>query len=352
MASLVSTDSPSPSLSSSSPDMTQVLTGIQYIMEMSVTQDTKLLDIVSILSAQLAQIMERDQSIIIMQSKLDLQRAIIDDIRSEQRQLTSVLKSFLESHAQHAQDVSGTLPPGVAAGVTGSPGGSLPNVIPPELLASQTTSKPTSDTPSDAAAHVNSRTITIDDPWKAPEYYTKTQRGGELRRQGAFYGTPDWHAMTVVSGGAPDSRASPPSPPATPKVQEEIIPAAGNACADVHKTLEAGQETEAAPSDDEDSTSDASLRSSCKRCRDLDEGEAHNTSNPMDISRIVHDAPDWSCPSLFSTSSPGLSPSRVDSNRDGPAKRRRLSQDIVGSDAVSDTKRLPTRRLPRRVTPK
>ncbi|KAG1740491.1 uncharacterized protein EDB91DRAFT_1248375 [Suillus paluster] len=359
MTSLVSTDSPAP-LSSLSPDMAQVLTGVRYIMEMNITQDTKLLDIIAILGAQASQLRERDQSIMIMQSKLDSQQAIMEEIRSEQRQLTAAVACFLH----RGQDVSVTLSPPASRETpepvtpTATPE-TFPSAISvPELLASQPT--PT-DARSDiiAAADTNLRTITVDDPWRAPEHYVKTQRGGELRRQGAFYGTPDWNSMTVAAGGVPDSGMPPFSPPASPKVQEEIIPAAGNTRADVRKTREAGQETEAAVivlkaalSDDEESASNSSLRSSCKRCRDPKEQEARRTSNPMDIYRIVHDASHGSSPSsLFSPSFPGPSPTQDDPSRGGPAKRRRLSQDIVESDAVFNTKR-PTRRSPRRVTPK
>jgi hypothetical protein len=51
--------------------MDEVLTGVRYIKETSVAQDAKLLDIISILATQAEQIKERDQSIIIMQSKLE-----------------------------------------------------------------------------------------------------------------------------------------------------------------------------------------------------------------------------------------------------------------------------------------
>ncbi|KAG2109502.1 hypothetical protein DEU56DRAFT_258610 [Suillus clintonianus] len=365
MTSLVSTDSSAPSLSSLAPDITDVLTGVRYIMETSVAQDAKLLDIISILTTQAAQIKERDQSIMIMQTKLDSQQAIIEEIRSEQRRRTSAVASFLESNAQPAQEPSVLLSPPVVRETpepvtpASNPEKLRSAIAVPKLPTFQATPTPTFDTSSDTilGAHANVKTATAGDPWKAPKHYIKTQRGGQLRRQGAFYGTPDWSTMTAVSGGIPDTGAPPPSPPASPVIQEEVVPAAGNSRADVHERVEAAQEADAAAeamkataSNDGGRTSDASSRISCKRCRDPGEQEARKTFNPMDLSRMVHAAPDWSSPSLFSCST-GPSPARGDdSNPDGPPKRRRLSQDIVGSDAVSDTKR-PTRKSPRRVIP-
>lgn len=51
--------------------MLQVLAGVRHIMETSLAQDSKLLEIVSILATQAEQIKVRDQSIMIMQSKIE-----------------------------------------------------------------------------------------------------------------------------------------------------------------------------------------------------------------------------------------------------------------------------------------
>jgi hypothetical protein len=51
--------------------MVQVLAGVRHIMETSLAQDNKLLDIVAILATQAEQIKERDRSIMIMQSKIE-----------------------------------------------------------------------------------------------------------------------------------------------------------------------------------------------------------------------------------------------------------------------------------------
>lgn len=71
MTPFLSTDTSSPSLSSLSPDMEGVLTGVRDIMELSVAQDAKLLDILLMMSAQGEKTEERDQSITMMQSKLE-----------------------------------------------------------------------------------------------------------------------------------------------------------------------------------------------------------------------------------------------------------------------------------------
>ncbi|KAG1732123.1 hypothetical protein EDB19DRAFT_1297171 [Suillus lakei] len=359
MTSLSSTDSSAPSLSSLSPDMAEVLAGVRYIMEISVAQDTKLLDIVSILATQAEKIKERDQSIMIMQSKLDSQQAIIEEIRSEQRQLTSAITSLLESNAQRAQDVSAVLTPPV---IRETPEPTTPAANPerspsaisvPELPTSQATPTPAFHPSSYSlpGAHVDLGTATADDPWRAPKHYIKTQRGGQLRRQGAFYGTPNWSAMTAVSGGVADSSASPPSPPASPKIQEDVIPTAGNSRAAAQETDAAAEAMKAAASDEGDRASDASSRRSRKRCRDPDDQEARKVPNPMDLSRIIHTAPDGPSP-LFSFCYTGPSPARGGGfNRDGPPKRRRVSQDAVESDAVSDSK-CPPRRSSRRAMPR
>ncbi|KAG1819061.1 uncharacterized protein BJ212DRAFT_70774 [Suillus subaureus] len=368
MASLLSTDSSAPSLSSLSPDMDEVLTGVRYIMEISVAaQDTKLLDIISILTTQAEKIKERDQSIIIMQSKLDLQQTIMEEIRSEQRQLMSAVASCLESNAQHAQHASATLSPPIMLEMPEpvTPARNperLPITISvPELPSSQATPTPAFHPSlyrnSIPVAHANLRTATTDDRWRAPKRYIKTQRGGQLRRQGAFYGTPDWSTMSELSGGVSDSGAPPSSPPASRQVQEEAISAAGNSRADVHTLVEVTQEINTAADTVKATVSNegdrASSRNSCKRCRDPDEQEARRTANRMDISSIVHTTPDGSSPSVsFSFCSTGPSPARGGgSDRDGPPKRRRVSQDIVDSDLVSDTKRL-IRRSPRRAIPR
>jgi hypothetical protein len=70
MTSLVSADSFA-SLSSIPHDMVQVLAGVRHIMETSLAQDNKLLDIVAILATQAELIKERDRSIMIMQSKIE-----------------------------------------------------------------------------------------------------------------------------------------------------------------------------------------------------------------------------------------------------------------------------------------
>lgn len=364
MTSLLSTNSPAPSLSSSSPGMDEVLTGVRYIMEISVAaQDTKLLDIISILTTQAEKIEERDQSIIIMQSKLDSQQAIMEEIRSEQRQLMSAVASFLENNAQHA---SAVLPPPVISRTpepmtpAGNPERSPIAISVPELPSSQATPTPafhpSSYRNSIPVARASLRTATIDDRWRAPKCYVKTQRGGQLRRHGAFYGTPDWSTMTAISGGVPDSGAPPPSPPTSPQIQE-VISTAGNSRADsdVHIPVEVTQEIDvasdavkAAVSNEGDRVSDASSLNSCKRCRDPDEQEARKAANRMDISSIVHTTPDGSSPSISSFCSTGPGGG---SDRDGPPKRRRVSQDIVDSVAVSDTKRL-IRRSSRRAIPR
>jgi hypothetical protein len=179
-------------------------------------------------------------------------------------------------------------------------------------------------------------------------------RGGQLRRQGAFYGTPDCSTMTAISSAVPDSGAPLPSPPASPLI-EEVISTVGNSRADVHTPVKVTQETDAAAdaveatiSNKGDKVSDASSRNSCKRCRDPDEQEARKTANRMNISSIVHTAPDESSPSGLFSFCTGPSPARGDSsNRDDPPKRRRTSRDIVESDVVSDAKR-PVRRSSRR----
>lgn len=51
--------------------MEGVLTGVRDIMELSVAQDAKLLDILLMMSAQGEKTEERDQSITMMQSKLE-----------------------------------------------------------------------------------------------------------------------------------------------------------------------------------------------------------------------------------------------------------------------------------------
>lgn len=348
--------------------MDEVLTGVRYIMEISVAQDAKLLDIISTLATQAEQIKERDQSIVIMQSKLDSQQAIMEEIRSEQRQLISAVASLLESNAQHTQDASAVLFPPVILETpepvtpAANPERSPSAISVPQLPSFQATPTPifhpSSYRNSIPVAHSKLRTAAADNRWRAPKHYIKTQQGGQLRRQGAFYGTPDWSTMTAISGGIPDSGA-PPSPPASPQI-EEVISTVGNSRADVHTSVEVTQETDAAVdavkaavSNESDRASFASSRDSCKRCRDPDEQEARKTANRMDISSIVHTAPDGSSPSvLFSFCSTGPDPARGSgSDSDGPPKRRRVSQGIIDSDAVPDTKH-PIRRSPRRAVPR
>ncbi|KAG1803920.1 uncharacterized protein HD556DRAFT_1437650 [Suillus plorans] len=346
MTPFLSTDTSSPSLSSLSPEMDGVLTGVRDIMEISVAQDAKLLDILLMMSAQGEKTEERDQSITMMQSKLVTQQAIIEEIRSEQRQLVSSLAPLLESHAQDAEDTSAVLsspiiletpePVTPAANPERSP--SVFSV--PGLPSYQTTPTrafhPSSYRSSTPIAHTNLKTSTDDDQWKAP---IRTQRGSRLRRHGAFYGTPN------------------PSPPASPQIQEEDISTARNSPADVHTPMEVTQETDTAAGAVKAAASNegdrAFSRKFCKRCRDSDEQEACGTANRMDISSIVHTASDGSSPSVsFSFCSAGHSPARGGgSTRDGPSKRRRVSQDIVDSDAVSDTRR-PIRRSLRHAMPR
>lgn len=364
MTSHLSTDSSAPSLLSSSHRMNELLTGLQRIIETSNPQGEKLLFILSILVMQTKQIKKRDQAIIVLRSQLDSQQAIMEQIRSEQQLLKSAVTSFFESNAQRA---SAALPPPViletpepktpAANPERPP--SAPSV--PELPSSQTTPTPASLPSyrnSIPVAHADLRAATADNRWKTPQHYMKTQRGGQLRRQGAFYGTPDWSTMTAISSAVPGSGARPPSPPASPQTQEVVVTSestAGKSRADVRAPVEVEQETDAAVdavkaavSSKGDRASDASSRNSCKRCRDPDEQEARKAANRMNISSIVHTAPDKSSPSGLLPFCTGPSPARGDvSNRDDPSKRRRVSRDIVESDAVSDVKR-PVRRSPRR----
>ncbi|KAG2103390.1 uncharacterized protein F5147DRAFT_762285 [Suillus discolor] len=338
MSSFLPTDPSAPSLSSLSPDMDGVLTGVRDIMDISLAQEAKLLDILLMLSAQGEKTEERDQLINTMQSKLDAQRAIIEEIRSEQQQLASSLASFLESHAKDAKDTSAVPSSPI---ILETPGPVTPAANPersssvfsvPGLPSYQTTPirafHPSSYRSNISIAHANS---TDDDQWKAP---IRTQRGSRLRRHGAFYGTPN------------------PSPPASPQIQEDISTAM-NSPADVHTPMEetdtAADAVKAAVSNEGDR---ASSRKSCKRCRDSDEQDGR-TANRMDISSIVHTAPDGSSPSVsFSFCSTGHSSARGGgSARDGPSKRRRVSQDTVDSDAVSDTKR-PIRRSLRHAMPR
>jgi len=65
MASLVFEDSFAPTLSF------QVLTGVRHIMETSLAQNKVLQDIVTLLATQVEQMRQREQSIMIMQSKLE-----------------------------------------------------------------------------------------------------------------------------------------------------------------------------------------------------------------------------------------------------------------------------------------
>ncbi|KAG1814179.1 hypothetical protein EV424DRAFT_1541476 [Suillus variegatus] len=346
MTPFLSTDTSSPSLSSLSPDMEGVLTGVRDIMELSVAQDAKLLDILLMMSAQGEKTEERDQSITMMQSKLDAQQAIIEDIRSEQQQLISSLASFLESHAQDAEDTSAvpSSPIMLETPEPVTPAANLersPSVFSmPGLPSYQTTPTrafhPSSYRSSIPIAHTNLKTSTDDDQWKAP---IRIQRASPLRRHGAFYGTPN------------------PSPPASPQIQEEFISTARNSPASVHTPMEVTQETDTAADAVKAAASNegdrASSRKSSKRFRDSDEQDARTTANRMDISSIVHTAPDGSSPSVsFSFCSTGHGPARGGgSPRDGPSKRRRVSQDIVDSDAVSDTRR-PIRRSLRHAMPR
>lgn len=344
MSSFLSTDLSAPSLSSLSTDMDGVLTGVRDITEISVAQDAKLLDILLMMSAQGEKTEERDQSITMMQSKLDAQRAIIEEIRSEQRQLVSSLASLLESHAQDAEDTSAIPsspiiletpePMTPAANPERSPSVfSMPG-LPPYQTTPTRAFHPSSYISSTPIAHANLRTSTDDDQRKAP-----IRMGSRLRRHGAFYGTPN------------------PSPPASPQIQEEDISTARNSPADVHTPMEVAQETDiaadAVKAAVRNEADRAFSRKFCKRYRDSDEQEARGTANRMDISSIVHTAPDGSSPSVsFSFCSTGHGPARGDgSPRDGPSKRRRVSQDIVDSDAVSDTKR-PIRRSLRHAMPR
>jgi hypothetical protein len=343
--------------------MDEVLAGVRYIMEISVAaQDAKILDIISILTTQAEKIKERDQSIVDMQSKLDSQQIILEEIRLEQQQLISAVASILENNAQQA---SAVLSPPVILKMpepvtpAANPERSPSAFSVPDLPSSQATPTrafhPSSYCDSILVSHADSRAPTADDRWEAPKHYVKTQRGGRLRRQGAFYGTPDWSTMAAISGGVSDSGV-PPSPSAGPQNQEEVISTAGDSRTDVHTPVEVTQEISvvahamrAAVSNKGDRASDASFRTSCKRCRDPVEQEARKTANRMNVSSIVHTTPDGSSPSVsFSFSSTG--PDSVQSggsDSDGPPKRRRVSQDIVDSDAVSDMKRT-IRRSPRR----
>ncbi|KAG1848792.1 hypothetical protein C8R48DRAFT_677175 [Suillus tomentosus] len=299
--------------------MEGVLTGVRDIMELSVAQDAKLLDILLMMSAQGEKTEERDESITMMQSKLDAQQAIIEDIRSEQQQLISSLASFLESHEQDAEDT-----PAVPSS--------------PIILETQEPVTPAAN---------RKRSPSVFSMPGLPSYQTtptrafhpSSYRTSPLRRHGAFYGTPI------------------PSPPASPQIQEEDISTARNSPASVHTPMEVTQETDTAADAVKAAASNegdrASSRKSSKRFRDSDEQDARMTANRMDISSIVHTAPDGSSPSVsFSFCSTGHGPARGGgSSRDGPSKRRRVSQDIVDSDAVSDTKR-PMRKSLRHAMPR
>lgn len=271
------------------------------------------------------------------------QQAIIEEIRSEQRFLVSTVAA-LPKCQEHASDEPVTLSPSdiretpepvTHNAATSEKSGTSPTVLLLEQPASKQTTKHTSNALSytaDAVAHVKSGTTTTNDTWRIPESYAKTQRGTRLRRHGAFYGTPDWHAMTVASGGVPDSGAPPPAPRTRSTTPEGIILALGKARADVKRNLEARKkkdvatvpaEAEASENEDTASESDASPRSSCKRCREPDEEEAKRSPNPMNISTIVNCALDGSAP-LLSPSSPGHCSVQDDGfNSDGHAKRRR-----------------------------
>ncbi|KAG2743271.1 hypothetical protein P692DRAFT_20821645 [Suillus brevipes Sb2] len=328
--------------------MDEVLTGLRDIMGTSSPLGNKLPVILSILVKQAKEIEKRDQSIIIIQSKLDSQQAIMEQILSEQRQLISAVASLSKRNAQHA---SAALSPPViletpepktpAAKAERSP--SAFSV--PELPSSQKTPTPAclpSHRNSIPVAHADLRAATADDQWNAPQHYMNTQRGGQLRRQGAFYRDPDWGTMTAISSAVPDSGAPPPSSPASLQTKEEVTstagksrsgapspssPAslqtkegvtstAGKSRADVRAPVEVEQETDAAVdavkaavSNKGDRASDDSSPNTCKRCRDPDEQEARKAANRMNISSIVHTAPD------------------------APSKRRRIFRDIVESDA-------------------
>ncbi|KAG2159552.1 uncharacterized protein EDB93DRAFT_1116235 [Suillus bovinus] len=256
----------------------------------------KFLEIASILTAQADKIRQRDQSIIMMQSKLDSQQAVIEEIRSEQQQLISSVASFMESNEQRAQkqkDTSAALSSPIVletpepATPDANPGVSPCTFSVPKLPSSPTTPTPafhpSSYRKSTPAAYANLRTATADDGWRVPEHYIKAQRGGRLRRQGAFYGIPDWTTMSAISAsyGVHDSGA-PPSPPASSQIQEE----AENCHADVRTPVEVMLEIDAAVdavkaalSNESDRAPGTSSRDSCKRFRDLDEHEARKTAN-------------------------------------------------------------------------
>lgn len=355
----LSTDSSTPSLSSSSLDADEVLTAVRYITE---AQDAKFLNIISTLAAQAEKAKERDQSIIAVQSKLDSQQDIMEDIRSEQQQLISAVTSLLKRNTQYASPspsvIFGTPEPVTPASNLER---SLSTFSVPKLPSYQATPTPafhpSSHRSTTPVAHANLRTAIADDRWKAPKCYIKAQRGSQLRRQGAFYDTPNWSTMTAISDSVPNSGTPLPSPPVTPEIQE-VSSAAGDSRADVHTPVEVNEELDAAADamktrNEGDRASVTSPRSSCKRCRDPDEQEARKTANRMDISSIVHTALKGSSPSIsFSFCSTGSGSVRGGgSDRDGPPKRRRVSRDIVDSDAVSDTKRL-IRRSSRRVMPR
>lgn len=229
----------------------------------------------------------------------------MEQILSEQRQLISAVASFSKSNAQHA---SVALSPPV---ILETPEPKTPAANPerspstfsvPELPSSQTTPTPAclpSYRNSIPVAHADLRAATADDRWKAPQHYMKTQRGGQLRRQGAFYRTPDWSTMTAISSAVPDSGAPPPSSPESLQTQEEVISTAGKSRADVRAPVEVEQETDAAVdvvkaaiSIKGDRVFDASSRSSCKRCRDPDEQEARKAAKRMNISSIVRCSPE------------------------------------------------------------
>jgi hypothetical protein len=300
---------------------------------------------------------------------LSSQQAIIEEIRLEQRVLTAAVASFSQSQTQDPRDDSVTLSPpniretlqSVTYATTPERSGTSSTTLVPKRPASRWPPKHVSSAPSNthSVAQASSSTTT-GDTWKIPECYAKTQRGGGLRRHGAFYDTPDWHAMTVAAGGVPDSGAPALSPPVKHRTQGEIITALRNARAEVNRKLEARQKKTGAAASSEkaamrddgdaapDSASDASPRSSSKRSREPDEQEAKKTSNPMDISSIVHDAPDGDSPLTLSPSSSGHYPVPDDApNGDGPTKRRRLSTGVVESPPVPERIR-PTRRSSRR----
>ncbi|KAG1742982.1 hypothetical protein EDD22DRAFT_300060 [Suillus occidentalis] len=203
----------------------------------------------------------------------------------------------------------------------------VPDTPPPSSPASSHTQEEVTSTTGKSRADVRAlvevehglKAAAADNRWKAPQHYMNIQQGGQLRRQGAFYGTPDWGTMTVISSAVP---YAPPPSPASPHTQEEVTSTAGKSRADVRALVEVEQETDAAVdslkaavSNKGDMASDASSSNSCKRCRDPDEQEARKAANRMNISSIVHTAPD------------------------APSKRRRVSRDIV---------KRPVRRSPRR----